>query len=104
MALAIGILLFTLNSCKKEAEHYVRFKNNYKETIVVAKLDAISFGQIPTNTASDYKYVFPGSFTVTIETKSGQKAEGTAKLSGGSGKYNWTLTLDAKGQITSSLD
>ncbi len=88
-------------SCTKEKEHYVRFKNEYPDKLIVVKLDEISFGPMEYKTKSDYKYVFPGTFPITIETKSGLKASGTVNLTGGlPGRNNWLVTVNNKGQIT----
>lgn len=97
----IGTIFFLTTSCSKEKEHYVRFKNKYPQRLVVAKLDEISFGPIEQGVTTDYKYVFPGTFPITIETQSGLKGEGTVNLSGGSpGRNNWLITVDQKGQVT----
>lgn len=101
-ALAIvGLIVILTAACSKEKEHYVRFRNNYSEKIMVAKLDEVSYGSIERGVTTDYKYVFPGTFPITIETKSGLKGQGTVNLTGGSpGRNNWLVTINKDGSIT----
>lgn len=96
----VGILFSLTSSCTKETEHYIRFKNEYPEKLVVAKLDEVSFGPIEYGVTTDYKYVFPGTFPITIETRSGLKGAGTVTLSGNSpGRNNWLVTINKKGEV-----
>ncbi len=96
----LGTLFYLTTSCTKEKEHYVRFKNEYPDKLVVVKLDEINFGPMEYKATTDYKYVFPGTFPITIETKSGLKGSGTVNLTGGSpGRNNWLITIDTKGQV-----
>lgn len=97
----IGTIFFLATSCSKEKEHYVRFKNEYPEKLVVAKLDEVSFGPIEFGVTTDYKYVFPGTFPINIETKRGLKGVGTVTLTGGSpGRNNWLVIVNKKGIVT----
>lgn len=102
--LAVACCFLTFAGCKKDGEHYVRFRNNYKEALVVAKLDGINFGRVEPGSTTDYKYVFPGTFNVTIETESGLKGEGSAKLTGGSGRQNWVIIVNSKGYVYGESD
>lgn len=91
--------LFTITSCKKDGDNYVRFKNNHSEALVVAKLDGINFGRVESGAVTDYKYVYPGTFDVIIETENGLKGQGSAKLTSGSGRQNWVIIVNAKGYV-----
>lgn len=99
--LFIGLVLIAIAACSKEKEHYVRFRNDYFEKITVAKLDEVSYGPIERGVTTGYKYVFPGTFPITIETKSGLKGQGTVNLTGGSpGRNNWLVTINKDGTIS----
>lgn len=98
-AMAFITLMIFAGACKKDAEPYVRVKNNFTEALKEVKLDAISFGRVEKGGVTDYKYVFPGNFPVTVTTESGLTASGTANLTGGSGRENWTLVISKQGQV-----
>lgn len=96
--IAVTMLLVFACACKKDAEPYVRVKNEYFEPVVL-KLDAINFGKIGKGVTTDYKYVFPGSFPITITTESGLEGAGMVNLTGGGGRENWTLVITKDGGV-----
>lgn len=101
-AFILTSLLITTTACKKEPEHYVRFKNEYFEKLNVVKLDEVSFGPIEHGVTTDYKFVYAGTFPITIETKSGLKGQGTVTLKDGApGRNNWLVIVNSKGQVSS---
>lgn len=98
----LTIFFITTTSCKKEPEHYIRFKNEYFERLNVVKLDEVSFGPIEHGVTTDYKFVYAGTFPITIETKSGLKGQGTVTLKDGApGRNNWLVIVNSKGQVSS---
>lgn len=98
----LTIFSITTTSCKKEPEHYIRFKNEYFEKLNVVKLDEVSFGPIEHGVTTDYKFVYAGTFPITIETKSGLKGQGTVTLKDGApGRNNWLVIVNSKGQVSS---
>lgn len=98
----LTIFFITTTSCKKEPEHYIRFKNEYFEKLNVVKLDEVSFGPIEHDVTTDYKFVYAGTFPITIETKSGLKGQGTVTLKDGApGRNNWLVIVNSKGQVSS---
>ncbi len=98
----LTIFFITTTSCKKEPEHYIRFKNEYFEKLNVVKLDEVSFGPIEHGVTTDYKFVYAGTFPITIETKSGLKGQGTVTLKDGApGRNNWLVIVNSKGQVSS---
>ncbi len=101
-AFVLTIIFFATTACKKDPEHYVRFKNEYTEKLTVVKLDEVSFGPMEQGVTTDYKFVYPGTFPITIETKSGLKGQGTVTLKDGApGRNNWLVIVNSKGQVSS---
>lgn len=102
LATVLTIFFITTTACKKEPEHYIRFKNEYFERLNVVKLDEVSFGPIEHGVTTDYKFVYAGTFPITIETKSGLKGQGTVTLKEGApGRNNWLVIVNSKGQVSS---
>ncbi len=102
IATVLTIFFITTTACKKEPEHYIRFKNEYFERLNIVKLDEVSFGPIEHGVTTDYKFVYPGTFPITLETKSGLKGQGTVTLKDGApGRNNWLVVVNSKGQISS---
>lgn len=102
--LSIGVMILMAIGCKKEAEHYVRIRNEFTEPLKEVKLDEINYGAIDSGATTGYKYVMQGSFPVSITTKSGIKATGSAQVKGGSGTEYWTVVVLANGGISTIKD
>lgn len=100
----VGLIMMVSIGCKKDAEHYVRITNNFTEPMKEVKLDEINFGAIDSGGTTAYKHVVAGTFPVSITTKSGAKATGTAKVEGGTGEEYWTVHIGQNGVVSTTKD
>jgi hypothetical protein len=100
--LLVALLTLLLTSCMKE-DHQVRFRNNYPLAIHNVRIGQATFGTVNANSASGYKAIHTGDFSISGVADNGAPLTGSGTLSG-KGKHKWTVTLNSAGSISMKED
>lgn len=97
----ISLTLFLLVSCAKP-DHKIRVMNNFNQVITSIAVGDATYATIQIGAITEYKSIKKGNFSIDGRTATGIIA-GSGKIRG-SGKHNWTVTLDASGKLTIKED
>jgi hypothetical protein len=100
--LVLAGFLFFATSCLKE-DHTIRFRNNFRESILNVRLGNADIGTVGIGGVSSYKSITTGDFNISGNTSSGGTLSGSGSITG-KGKHKWTVTLSSSGSITMEED
>lgn len=84
-------------SCKKE-NHSVRVRNLYPCDLANVKVGEASIGDISSGTNSSYYPIAAGDFTISGVSTCGATLQGSGSITG-TGKHQWTITVNTSGTI-----
>ena len=96
--LLIG-LIFLTNSCKKDAFHSIRFKNEFIEEVNHIKVGDVPFGTVGIGETTSYSAVELGTHNVSGTTPSGLILSGTMTIEGDDETPKWTIIFQINGDV-----
>jgi len=98
-AIILSLLLFT-NSCKKDAFHSIRFKNNFIEEVNHIKVGDVPFGTVEVGETSSYSAVELGTHKISGTTPTGYILSGSITIEGSGETPKWTVIFNNDGSIS----
>jgi len=105
----IGLTALLLAGCAANvtdptvADHSIRMRNNFIESINDVKIGAVEFGTVSSGALTSYKALAEGSHAMSGTTPGGAKLTGTVSVSG-TGVHKWTVTIANTGEASMAQD
>lgn len=103
IVLLFSIIIIT-NSCKKDAFHSIRFKNEFIEEVNHIKVGDVPFGTVGIGETTSYSAVELGTHKISGSTPSGLILSGTISIEGDDEAPKWTVVFRINGDVEITRD